>query len=136
MDHSLTGPITNKYNMRILTILLFVISLSCQSQESQKVHATVYNAVPEQTNSDPSHTATMFKLDLNDPYKHRIVALSRDLLRKFPYGTVVQIEGTKYDGCYTVEDTMNKRYTNRIDLLINEDMQIGSWPNVTITKVK
>tara|TARA_R110002124_G_scaffold281119_1_gene455084 strand:+ start:56 stop:421 length:366 start_codon:yes stop_codon:yes gene_type:complete len=121
--------------MRILTILLFVISLSCNSQESQKVHATVYNAVPEQTNSDPGNTSTMFKLDLNNPYKHRIVALSRDLLKRFPYHSKVLIQGTKYDGVYIVEDTMNKRYTNRIDLLINLDMQIGSWKDVTITKI-
>lgn len=119
--------------MRILLILLIAFKMNAQQQ---KVHATVYNAVPAQTNSDPGHTATMFELDLSNPYKHRIVALSRDLLKKFPYGTMVQIEGTKYDGCYIVEDTMNKRYTNRIDLLINEDMQIGSWSNVTITKIK
>ena len=119
--------------MRILLILLVAFKINAQQQ---KVHCTVYNAVPAQTNSDPGHTATMFKLDLTNPYKHKIVALSRDLLKKFPYGTVVQIQGTKYDGCYTVEDTMNKRYTNRIDLLINEDMQIGSWPNVTITRIR
>jgi len=122
--------------MRILIILSLLVLNNITAQETQTVHCTVYNAVPAQTNSDPGHTATMFELDLNDPYKHRIVALSRDLLKKFPYGSLVQIEGTKYDGCYTVEDTMNKRYTNRIDLLINEDMQIGSWPNVTITKIK
>ena len=119
--------------MRILLILLIAFKMNAQQQ---KVHCTVYNAVPAQTNSDPSHTATMFKLDLNDPYKHKIVALSRDLLKRFPYHSKVLIEGTKYDGVYLVEDTMNKRYTNRIDLLINEDMQIGSWPDVTITKIK
>ena len=136
MDHSLTGPITNKYNMRILTILLFVISLSCQSQESQKVHATVYNAVPEQTNSDPGHTAFMFELDLANPYKHKIIAVSRDLLKQYPKGTQVQVSGTTYDGIFIVMDKMNKRYTNRIDLLINQEMQIGNWPDATITKIK
>lgn len=122
--------------MRVLTILLFVISLSCQSQEPQKVHATVYNAVPEQTNSDPGHTAFMFELDLINPYKHRIIAVSRDLLNKYPKGTKVQVQGTTYDGIFIVMDKMNKRYTNRIDLLINQEMQIGNWPNATITKVK
>ena len=122
--------------MRILTILLFVISLSCQSQESQKVHATVYNAVPEQTNSDPGHTAFMFELDLTNPYKHKIIAVSRDLLNKYPKGTQVQVSGTSYDGIFIVMDKMNKRYTNRIDLLINQEMQIGNWPDATITKIK
>lgn len=119
--------------MRILTILL--IALTFQINAQQKVHATVYNAVPEQTNSDPGHTAFMFELDLTDPYKHKIIAVSRDLLKKYPKGTKVQVCGTAYDGIYVVMDKMNKRYTNRIDLLINQEMRIGNWPNATITKI-
>tara|TARA_R110002050_G_scaffold233644_1_gene369567 strand:+ start:5433 stop:5810 length:378 start_codon:yes stop_codon:yes gene_type:complete len=125
--------------MNILKFLIvgFTFLLSNKKDVPTKVHATVYNAVPEQTNSDPGHTATMFELDLSNPYKHRIVALSRDLLIEYPYGSQVLVKGTKgYDGIYNVEDTMNKRYKNRIDILINEDMQIGSWPDVTITKYK
>ncbi len=122
--------------MRILFILMSLSLLSFNAiVESNKVHATVYNAVPEQTNSDPGHTAFMFELDLNDPFKHKIIAVSRDLLIKYPKGTKVYVSGTSYDGIYIVMDKMNKRYTNRIDLLINIDMQIGSWPNATITKV-
>jgi len=74
-------------------------------------------------------------LDLSNPYKHRIIAVSRDLLRKFPMGTRVRIEGTSYDGIYIVEDKMNKRYTKRIDILINIEMKIGKWENVKITKI-
>ena len=122
--------------MRILFILMSLSLLSFNAiVESNKVHATVYNAVPEQTNSDPGHTAFMFELDLNDPFKHKIIAVSRDLLIKYPKGTKVYVSGTSYDGVYVVMDKMNKRYTNRIDLLINLDMQIGSWPNATITKL-
>ena len=118
--------------MRIISILLF---LSIFSNVDDKVTATVYNAVPAQTNSDPSHTASMFKLDLSNPYKHRIIAVSRDLLIKFPMGTKVRVSGTKYDGVYVVEDKMNKRYKKRIDILINVDMKIGKWDNVVITKI-
>tara|TARA_B100000780_G_scaffold11375_1_gene7805 strand:- start:303 stop:671 length:369 start_codon:yes stop_codon:yes gene_type:complete len=120
--------------MRTLIILMSLSFLSFNTKVTNKVHATVYNAVPEQTNSDPGHTAFMFELDLNDPYKHKIIAVSRDLLIKYPKGTKVCVSGTSYDGVYVVMDKMNKRYTNRIDLLINLDMQIGSWPNATITK--
>lgn len=134
--YTITGPITNKYNMKIFAMLLIVITLNCNSQQSQKVHATVYNAVPEQTNSDPSHTAFMFKLDLTNPWKHKIIAVSRDLLKMYPKGTRVQVCGTSYDGVFIVMDKMNKRYTNRIDLLINLEMQIGNWPDATITKIK
>ncbi len=117
----------------VVTILfLTFVSLSAQEQ----VVCTVYNAVPEQTNEDPKHTAFMFELDLDNPYKHRIIAVSRDLLAEYPKGTKVYISGTKYDGVYTVMDKMNKRYTKRIDILINEDMPIGKWNKTTIKKVK
>lgn len=118
-------------------ILIIIVAFGLQTNaQSQKVHATVYNAVPEQTNSDPGHTAFMFELDLNNPYKHRIIAVSRDLLKTYPKGTKVKVTGTSYDGVFVVMDKMNKRYTNRIDLLINEDMRIGNWPNAQITKIK
>ena len=122
--------------MKVLTITFALLLLSFNTIDTtNKVHATVYNAVPEQTNSDPGHTAFMFELDLSNPYKHRIIAVSRDLLIKYPKGTKVYVSGTSYDGVYVVMDKMNKRYTNRIDLLINLDMQIDSWPNATITKL-
>ena len=119
--------------MKILIILFLSITLI--SAKEKNVHATVYNAVVEQCNSDPEHTAFMFKLDLSDPYKHRIIAVSRDLLNEFPNGTKVYVSGTKYDGIFTVRDKMNKRYTNRIDILINTNMKIGSWKNAKIKKL-
>lgn len=106
-----------------------------ENKESVTVTATVYHAVPEQTNSDPGHTASMFSLDLSNPYKHRIIAVSRDLRKKFPYGTLVKVSGTTYDGIYRVEDTMNERFTNCIDILINLDMKIGKWYNAKIQKL-
>ena len=120
--------------MKTLFITLFFLMVGT---ESDVVVATVYNAVPEQTNSDPSHTASMFKLDLEDPYKHRIVAVSRDLLKKYPMGTKIRIQGTgRYDGIWHVEDKMNKRYSKRIDLLINTNMSIGKWDEVNIVKIE
>jgi 3D (Asp-Asp-Asp) domain-containing protein len=120
-----------KYIALVICLSFFSFSLA-----TEEVTCTVYNAVPEQTNSDPGHTASMFKLNLNNPYSHRIIAVSRDLLKKFPMHSKVRIEGTKYDGIYTVEDKMNKRYSKRIDILINTNMSIGKWSNVTITKIK
>ena len=117
----------------ILTIAIILLSLNVMAQK--KVHATVYNAVPAQTNSDPGHTAFMFELDLEDPYKHKIIAVSRDLLVEYPKGTKVVVKGTTYHGVCVVMDKMNKRYTDRIDLLIIEEMQIGTWPDATITKL-
>jgi len=36
------------------------------------------------------------------------------------------------NGVYTVQDRMNKRWTMRIDFLVNESMRGGKWENVTI----
>lgn len=120
----------------LLLIVLVISSISIYSQ-TEIVITTVYNAVAAQCNSDPSHTASMFKLDLKNPYKHRIIAVSRDLLKKFPMNTRVKISGTKrYDGIWIIRDKMNKRYTKRIDLLINIDMKIGKWKNVKMTKIE
>ena len=122
--------------MRNITTLILAVLLPLVAYCQDIVHATVYNAVPEQTNSDPGHTAFMFELDLSNPYKHRIIAVSRDLLIEYPKGTEVYVCGTFYDGVYIVMDKMNKRYSKRIDILINEEMQIGSWKAVEITKIK
>ena len=121
--------------MKNVLIIAITLLLSFNTTAQKKVHATVYNAVPAQTNSDPGHTAFMFELDLDNPYKHKIIAVSRDLLTEYPKGTKVCVAGTTYDGVYIVMDKMNKRYTDRIDLLINEEMQIGNWPDATITKL-
>ena len=117
--------------MKYILLIFIILFLNIEKE----VHATVYHAVPEQTNSDPEHTAFMFKLDLKNPYKHRIIAVSRDLLPIYPNGTKVYISGTAYDGVYTVRDKMNKRYKNRIDILINKNMKIGKWENAKIRKL-
>jgi 3D (Asp-Asp-Asp) domain-containing protein len=70
-------------------------------------------------------------------YEHRYIAVSRDLLDVFPYGTKVEVSGCgELDGEWVVADTMNKRYKGYIDLLINPDMKGGKWTGVRITKVK
>ena len=102
----------------------------------KRVHATVYHAVEEQCNSDPGHTAFNFELDLDNPFKHRIIAVSRDLLDEYPKGTQVYVGGVgEYSGVYMVMDKMNKRYTDRIDILINVGMPLISRDRATIRKI-
>lgn len=97
------------------------------------VKATVYNADPKQCNKDYLITASGLKLDSLSQYSHRVIAVSRDLLNQFNYGDSVYIKGTEiYDGWWIVEDCMNKRYNNRIDLLIDKEMPIGKWNNIYV----
>jgi len=101
-----------------------------------KVTATIYHAVPEQTDSTPDRTATMFKIDLNNPRKHNIIAVSRDLEKLgFTMGTQVIVCGAgDLDGIWNIEDRMHKRWKQRIDFLVNTTRKGGKWENVIIKK--
>lgn len=113
-------------------ILILLLSLSIHSQ--QKVTSTCYNATKEQCNADFQHTASMFRLNLDNPYSHRILAVSRDLETKgFILGSTVLVTGAgKYNGVWTIRDRTNKRWKERIDFLVNIEMPVGKWNNVKI----
>ena len=102
------------------------------------VTATVYHAVEGQCDESPLVTASGARISsANTAYDHRYIAVSRDLLDVFPYGTMVEVSGCgELDGIYRVEDTMNRRYKGYVDLLINPDMKGGKWTGVRIKKVE
>ncbi len=92
-----------------------------------EVAMTAYNAVPEQTDGDPFITASGA---FSNP--EVVAARSRDLAKELPFGTVIAIEGPadEQHGCgfevvspllgyRVIADTMNARYTNRIDVLFD-----------------
>lgn len=105
------------------------------TKPSIDVVATVYHAVAEQCDDTPDLTACWLKINTENAFEHKYLAVSRDLLKFFPYGTKVLVEGTPYDGIYLVADTMNKRFNRRIDILIDKSMVGGKFNNVKITKV-
>lgn len=85
------------------------------------VTLTTYKAVVGETDSTPLVTATGFKINPNNARRHRIIAVSRDLKRKWGMNSKVRIVGAgKYDGTYYVRDLMNSRYRKRIDILISD----------------
>ena len=102
----------------------------CQLK-SFNVTATAYNSLVYQTNSNPNITA------FGDSLKPgmRYLAVSRDLLDSgLVYNTQVKIEG--FDSLYIVKDKMNRRYYNRIDIYIDNDIKKAKqWgkKNVVIT---
>lgn len=102
------------------------------------VTATVYHAVEGQCDDSPLVTASGAKISSADSaYEHRYLAVSRDLLDVFPYGTMVEVSGCgELDGEWVVADTMNRRYKGYIDLLINPDMKGNKWEGVRIKKVE
>jgi len=119
----------------ILIVLVFVfIPFECTIHQLERIHeavkvdevipdivtVTTYSATEAETDSTPLITASGFKINPNNPKGHRIIAVSRDLKRKYKFGQKVRIEGAgKYNGIYTIRDLMHHRWKNKIDILIN-----------------
>lgn len=104
------------------------------------VTATMYNAVESQCDSDPLVTAGMYKIDPKKASDHKWVALSRDLLKRwggeFDYGDTIRIENAgEKSGTYTVVDTMNPRFKNKIDILETKGTPLYKFDNVGIIKI-
>ena len=82
----------------------------------------------------------MFKLNLEDPESHKVIAMERSMMKQYglKYGDLVKIEGAgTRDGVYQIQDTMNKRFAgkHKIDFLINLDSNIGKWNGVKVYKL-
>ena len=104
------------------------------------VTATMYNAVENQCDSDPLTTAGIYQIDPKKASDHKWVALSRDLLKRwggrFNYGDTIRIENAgEKSGVYTVVDTMNPRFTKKIDILETKGTPLYKLDNVRITKI-
>ena len=103
------------------------------------VRSTAYNSTPGQTDSTPFITATGTRV------RFGTVALSRDLLKKFPYGTKIRIEDLsgRYNSMlagriFVVEDTMHPRKMNTVDVWMVNRSQAMQWGNrqIHITAVQ
>jgi 3D (Asp-Asp-Asp) domain-containing protein len=114
----------------ILSLILFIIPMEVTMMEKEIekeisnvepdiVTVTTYTPSVEETDSTPLITASGFKINPKNPKRQRIIAVSRDLKKKYKFGKKVRITGIgKLSGTYTVRDVMNKRYRKRIDILI------------------
>ena len=99
------------------------------------VTATIYHADPKQTDDTPFITASGAKIEECCPGDHRWLAVSRDLEDEgFKFGVRVLISGTDspLDGVWIIQDRMNKRWSRRIDFLVDKSRTGGYWENVEI----
>jgi 3D (Asp-Asp-Asp) domain-containing protein len=98
-----------------------------QEVSNYPVTLTAYNAVPDQTSDHPLVTAS-------GAYSNPevVAARSQDLANLLPFGTVIAITGPSSSenscgygvvapiiGYRVIADTMNARYTDRLDILFN-----------------
>jgi 3D (Asp-Asp-Asp) domain-containing protein len=92
---------------------------------------TAYQPVAKQTDDSPTWTSE------GDRTTKHGVAVSQDMLRdgRVHYGDIILIEGY---GMRVVNDCMNKRHKNRIDILVfthREEQRIGTRPNVKVWRI-
>ncbi len=81
----------------------------------RKVTVTAYNPTTDQCDSDPLIAASMRKVRLGT------IAVSRDLFDQgWVFGRKVRIEGI---GIFEVNDLMNKRFTQRVDIFMWDEDQ-------------
>lgn len=93
------------------------------------VEMTAYTSVPAQTDSTPNLTASGAETAPGT------VAVSRDLLERFPYGSeiaVLSVSGPECGGYVpdtplTVADTMNARLENHVDVWLETLEQAQNW---------
>jgi 3D (Asp-Asp-Asp) domain-containing protein len=101
------------------------------------VTVTTYSITEAETDSTPLITASGFKINPNNPKRHRIIAVSRDLKRKYKFGQRVKIENAgRFNGEYVVRDLMHQRWTKKIDILINPEDKHTKLRKVKMYKVK
>ena len=103
------------------------------------VTVTVYHAVEGQTDDSPDILADGTKIDPAKAGSYRYCALSRNLLERwdgpYAYGDTIYLEDAgHFSGPWIVKDTMNKRFTNRVDLLVDLDTRLYKFNVATIWK--
>ncbi len=109
-----------------------------EASYSLKVKSTAYNSLVEQTDNSPHITA------IGSKTRFGIIAVSRDLLNQnIPYGSLVRLKDLggwyngrgygKYQsmldrqGLFIVEDTMNPRKTQQIDVWFPHMSEALNW---------
>jgi 3D (Asp-Asp-Asp) domain-containing protein len=132
------------YNIILSMVMVFLpyemereevrINTMIESITPEIVTLTTYSATEAETDSTPNITASGFKI--TNPKKHRIIAVSRDLKKKYKFGQKIRIVGAgKYSGTYRVHDVMNKRYKKRIDILIGPNDKQTKLRKIKIYKI-
>lgn len=106
----------------ILSLALAVVLVGCgaasaRDERTAEVTATAYNSLAAQTDGDPTVGAWGDKLEPGT----KAIAVSRDLeAQGLKHGVEVRIDGL--DGVYRVLDRMAKRWKQKIDIYMGEDV--------------
>lgn len=103
-----------------------------------EVTATIYQAVPSQTDSSPGITADGTRIHRQYAGKYRYIAVSPDLLKEnggpITMGDFVIIQNTngRYNGVWQVKDKMPPKWNSRIDFLTNIGTKSNKFDSATV----
>jgi 3D (Asp-Asp-Asp) domain-containing protein len=112
------------------------VNIDIAKEFKKVVTLTTYTIESSQTDDEPLITASGFKLDSINPSKHRVIAISRDLKKTLMFGDSVRLTNAgRFDGVWYVRDLMNKRFNNKIDILINPDEKHTKLYGIVLTKL-
>ncbi|QAY18138.1 hypothetical protein [Thermus phage TSP4] len=94
-----------------------------------RVTATAYTSLAHLTDSTPFLTASMTRtrVEYRNGVQWHVVAVSRDLLTVFPYGSKVFLRCPNRLIYGLVEDTMHIRWRRRVDIWFPDLSQALRW---------
>ena len=111
--------------------------LSHYNKYGIEVDVTMYQPDKIQCDDTPDITADGTRIRIHKASEYKFVALSRNLLKRwggpFDYGDFILLKGTDgKDGVYQVRDTMNPKWTKRVDILTTNSR--FKYNNITMYK--
>lgn len=118
----------------VLLLSIFALTPSSKSYTKipkfkLKVTATAYTSLARLTDSTPFLTASMTRtrVEYREGIQWHVVAVSRDLLTVFPYGSKVLLRCPNRLIYGLVEDTMHVRWKRRVDIWFPDLNQALRW---------
>jgi 3D (Asp-Asp-Asp) domain-containing protein len=123
------NTVLDKYESKKQEIEIIKDSVIVDTVSFKKVKASYYNPTASQCDKTPLITGSGYKINLKKLKNKQIkvVALSRDLLKQYPYGSTIYVHKPVHlRGTYKVEDAMNSRFKNRIDFLVFDKLKVDS----------
>ena len=100
------------------------------TQQQLRVTATAYNSLPAQTDSTPNIAAWGDRLRPG----MKVIAVSRDLLKKYGLKHRDKVKISGLEGEYLVLDKMNKRWRKKIDIYMGKDRRKAlKWGRKDVT---
>jgi len=107
------------------------IYIKLPTQKYIAVKVTCY--YPHAGYDDPEYMTASGKDITKYETSMRYCAISRDLQKYYNFGDTIHINGIgKWSGNWIVQDLMNKRFKNKIDLLFDATEKTSRWQTARI----